>query len=381
MKAFLPPLLVITLFCLPAVATPTEKTLRIKGPPYVRFLLEDKSVPAVYKQKAYYLRLQTEDLENKILIARGPLGGLTTLPLKPGQTHYELSEAIVGDSTANPVLLSALPKLCPRLEIKNPGSTELADQRQLKFIYRGSKDLLNRKPMAQLMDPDFFNAEQYNTVAKFDGRNVLLLQKITLRYDYEETSILDYEGPHPVTGQPVTGQPVTGKPHRVYEGEGGFYANFHYAILPYDKSILNLDRQTLLHLIQGKLAEIDKNPLRPKLRVHSFLPGPFLSRSEYGYELCEWGDTNFQAPEQSLSYEDVALWDWDYLGSPAEKILLIIWEGDEEAWMIEQKLLHPFYLTDDLVAIFEISRAKTLAPLRLINRQKDFEITVMTGNQ
>ncbi|NUM81796.1 hypothetical protein HUU42_13440, partial [bacterium] len=211
----------------------------------------------------------------------------------------------------------------------------------------------------------------YQTITQMDGQNVLLLKHITLRYDYEDSHIIDYMGPHPLTGKPQT----------IYEGEGGFFANIHYAIIPYDPQIKKLDRQTLLHLAQGKLHEITPpaNINKPPLRVHSFLPGPFLSGSNYLYDMCEWGDTTYQAPKQELDYINMALWDWDYSQGSSQHIWLIVWEGDEEDWLVQKGLLNPFTLTDDLIGVFEIKREQTLAPLTLINTQGDFEIIVQTG--
>ncbi|EKD41542.1 MAG: hypothetical protein ACD_73C00670G0001, partial [uncultured bacterium] len=73
-----------------------------------------------------------------------------------------------------------------------------------------------------MLDPDVKLGKQYKAYAEMDGKNVLLLKKIRITNDYEDSSILDYSGPNPLTGEP----------QNIYEGEGGFYANIHYAIIP-----------------------------------------------------------------------------------------------------------------------------------------------------
>ncbi|MBI2338980.1 MAG: hypothetical protein HYU99_01235 [Deltaproteobacteria bacterium] len=271
-----------------------------------------------------------------------------------------MKTGIIKNKEANPRKLDIQPALCPRIKRIN----------EQEFIYDGAKDRLNHIPVFQLLDPDAGKGNQYKAYAEMDGKNVLLLKEVRISYDYEDTAIIDYEGPHPITG----------KPHVVHEGNGGFYANIHYAVVPYEKAIPEMNRQTLLHLATGKLKEIGKEDLRPALRTHSLIPGPFLSKSKRIYDMCEWGDTAYQYPEQILEYDQMALWDWDYSVKNADHILLIVWEGDEEDWLIQQKLIDPFYLTDDLIGIFEIKKKETKEPLTLKNERNDFEITVQTGD-
>lgn len=348
-------------------ANSASKTITIKAPPHVRFMIDERPVPALYKDGRYFISLSDLDKGGGGLRARGPMGGIAFSPFQ-GVQRFTFTEGVVREKAANPALLSVLPKLCPRIVVKAGPTGPLVDQRALEFLYQGADDRLNHVPSVQLTDPDYFQGVQYKTSSEMDGRNVLLLKKVTVRNDYEDTAILDYEGPHPLTG----------KPHRVFEGDGGFYANFHYAIFPY-RRLKHLDRQEWLHLAQGKLKDINKESLRPLLRAHSFIPGPFLSREDYVYNLCEWGDTRWQAPEQTLHYENMALWDWDYSIERADHVLMVVWEGDEEDWMYQAKLIDPFYLTDDMVAIFEIRREDTLRPLTLVNESKDFEVVIETG--
>lgn len=271
---------------------------------------------------------------------------------------------IVQNKAANPIHLDILPKLCPRLTIES-------QQGAYHAAYDAAADILNHRPTLQLADHDArFSTTQREILKNFDDKNILTITRVKIRYDYEDTAIVDYDVP----------DPMTGKPSRViHEGEGGFYANFHYAIVPYEERYLHLGRQELLNLAEGKLYFIDREDLTPKLRVHSFIPGPYLSKT-LGYDVCEWGDTEYQAPVQELTYKDFAIWDWDMQvdGRPADKLILIVWEGDEEDWMIAKELIDPFYLTDDVVGTFVFNRGQTEKPLVLRNDKKDFEVEVVT---
>lgn len=272
--------------------------------------------------------------------------------------NQEFTDGIVKIRYANPVYIETMPRLCPRAKIIQEGG-------QKSLVYDAVLDILNEKPSFQLFDPDFARLPaQADILKNFDNKNVLCITHAKITYDYEDTSILDYQGPHPITG----------KPHLVYEGEGGFYANFHYAVMPFDKKYLALDRQELLNLAQGKLSLIKREDLTPSFRAHSFIPGPYLSKDEV-YPFCEWGDTSFQAQKQQVTYKNLKIWDWD-LGP--DKIMIVVWEGDEEDWLIEAKLLDPFYLTDDLVAVFVVNRADVLKPKILRNQIGNFEMEVVT---
>jgi hypothetical protein len=96
--------------------------------------------------------------------------------------------------------------------------------------------------------------------------------------------------------------------------------------------------------------------------------------------MCEWGDTAYQAKTQEVSYQNITLWDWDITvdSKPATKLLLIIWEGDEEEWMVNSQLIDPFYLTDDVVGTFVVEHQAKKKSLVLRNNAKDFEIEVVT---
>ncbi len=341
-------------------------TLEVETPPFAEVraaAAKVESKPDKGRQKLVF----PESVSEASLEIRGPLGGLLShqVGLADAGKTLRFETAIIAGNDPNPALLPNLPALCPRLEART-----VAAGRAPRYLYRGESDSLNRFPITQLADLDKAEGRQAESVRTIDGQNVLLLKSVRLSYDYEDDAIVDERRTDPKTGRNV----------EVYEGRGGFYANFHYAVIPYDPAIPTLPEQTLLHLVQGSLSLIDQAALRPALRVHGFLPGPFLSRSSFGYPLCEWGDTAHQAPEQSLDYRSIALWDWDYATTPADRVLLVIWEGDEEDQARAQGLIAPNRLIDDLVGIFEVSRSASLKPLNLRNSRGDFEITVQTGD-
>lgn len=355
-------LIFIIVSALPVFASPS---IRIKIPPYS--IVEAKGVEIKGDlKKGKYKLIFPEDftlpLELKIT---GPFGGVVTKTISSFKEleDIKIETGVIGSKSSNPKNIPFLPKLCPRLKMdedKSPG----------RFYYNAESDRINRIPFMQMMDIDAGAEGQYKTYAEMDGRNVLLLLRARVTYDYEDSGIIDYEGP----------SPLTGKKQVIHEGGGGFYANIHYAVVPYRKDIPGMNRQTLLHLAQGKLRELNKEDSRSVLRTHALIPGPFLSKVSYLYHLCEWGDTAFQAPEQILTYKNMAIWDWDYSVKNADHVLMIVWEGDEEDWLIQKKLIDPFYLTDDLIDVFEIKKEETIEPLILKSKKGDFEITVQTGD-
>lgn len=363
-KAFMPLALSLVLTA-PAHALVTKST-RITVPDYAK-IETSTAIRVVHKtigeRKIYFGKTTVLPLPLTVLDMFG--AHITVTLSDPNQIkHLSILPEVVTGGDPNPVNLYSLPLICSRTElVKNNDNYTL--------VYNAANDLLNKQPSLQLVDPDARrNPVQRQILRHFDGQNTLRLNAVTVRYDYEDNSILDFQGPHPITGEP----------HMVYEGQGGFYANFHYAIVPYDPRLDTLTRQELLSFAQGKLHDIDREDLTPLVRVHSFLPGPYQSNYDL-YPLCEWGDTSFQAKSQNMNYENFEMWDWDLLSTleiKNEKISLIVWEGDEEDWMIAGGLLDPFYLTDDLVGVFHIERTQTAKPMRLQNAAQNFEIEVFT---
>lgn len=340
--------------------------VNIRAPAGLLFKINNQQVPQIPVPHGFKLALNPHLNFPFTLSATTPLGLNWAREINsPAETStLTVPIGIITNKDTKPQKISTLPQLCPYLS--NDNSYE-----QTTLHYDAQKDPINHFPIMHLLDADFRQGQQYKSFSEMDGKNTLELKKAIVRYDYEDTDIIDFNGPNPITGKMQT----------VHEGDGGFYASFHFAIIPFDQTVLAMDRQTLLHLAQGKLAEINKSSLTPPLRVHGFIPGPFLSKQNAFYSFCEWGDTTFQAPVQTMDYTSLTLWDWDTTVPNAQDILLIVWEGDEEDWLIQDQIIDPFYLTDDLVGIFEIKRGATLQPVTLKNAAGDFEITVQTKLQ
>lgn len=300
------------------------------------------------------------------IAAQGPMGGKTERWVASSQelNTLHIPSGIISDKDPNPPRLEMLPKLCPRLQLAS-GKKE----NTRAYVYQGQDDSLNHIPMVQLSEGDAWRGEQYRSYSGMDGRNVLMLKKISLRYDYEDSAIVDYRGV----------SPKTGKTESLHEKNSGFYANLHYAVVPFREEYRGWNDQQILHLAQGSLAAIGLSQFAPQIRTHSFLPGPFLSRSGSFYEMCEWGDTAYQAPLQELEYEDMALWDFDYLAT-SEPLMLIVFESDHEDHLLQQRLIPKNYLVDDLVGVFEIKKEDLKKSLTLKNSRGDFEITLQSGD-
>ena len=152
-----------------------------------------------------------------------------------------INDGIIGTKDANPQAVDAMPSLCPRLTLSATTA-----------VYNGAKDILNDKPHMQLTDPDAKTSmAQRSLLDHFDGQNVLEMRRIKISYDYEDNTIVDYDGINPLSGEAG---------HKVYEGEGGFYANFHYAVVPFDERYLALGRQELSENRAG--GDLDMRPSR-----------------------------------------------------------------------------------------------------------------------
>jgi len=343
--------------------------IHLKAPKESLVSIKNVSI-APYPEKGLYTLYIPDNLTFPTTISvRGPLGGLVekTMYSLGDFSKIKIKNGIIKNKDPNPPYLDRLPSLCPKIKLVSKPTSQ---GQNYEAIYNAVKDGLNNIPSLQIAEKDALYREQWKAYQEMDGKNVLKLLKVRLDYDYEDDAIIDYVGPNPITGQ-----------HQViHEGNGGFYSNLHYAVMPYSEKIMTADKQTLLHMAQGTLQEIDKEDLRPRLRTHAFIPGPFLSGKRYGYTQCEWGDTQYQTKHQQVSYKNMALWDWDYSIPNNNRVIIVVWEGDEEDWLIEKKAIDPFYLTDDLVGVFDVKLPDTLKPLVLKNKSKDFEMTVQTGN-
>lgn len=292
------------------------------------------------------------------------------LVLDPRQLeNWQVPQGLIKTKYANPATLDKIPELCPRARLLYNDKDE-----KKSLVYDVTNDVLNQSPVLQAFDPDFADTPSQKRLLKnFDTKNLLTLTHARISYDHEDSTILDYRGPNPLNA-------FVGRPQLIYEGEGGFYANIHFAVVPYDARYLKLARQEILNLAQGKLATIDRLDLKPELRTHSFLPGPYLSKNDV-YAMCEWGDTHFQASVQEMTYNNLKIWDWDLKderGKKIDKVLVIIWEGDEEDWLIADGLLDPYYLTDDLIGIFTVKRVDTKRAITFKNKAGNFEMTLET---
>ncbi|MBX7147683.1 hypothetical protein K1X76_01235 [bacterium] len=351
----------ILLLSVPAAAQETYRLAHVTAPPLTRFYIGINELKTKYENSVYYLYLPQHITYPFTLKLEGPLGGFVLYPLeKPDDfNNIHLREDIILDKNSRPQSLTALPQLCPRLY-----------SRHNNFFYNAKDDILNHVPSIQLVDRDALENDQYKTGSEMDGKNVLLLKKVTITYDYEDSKIIDSIGVHPLTG----------KTQVIHEGEGGFYANIHYAIIPYNKKVFSYDKQLLMHMAQGTLSDINKNEYRPTLRTHSFIPGPFLSKDNSLYSMCEWGDTAYQAPKQELFYNKMALWDWDYSVENADHVLMIVWEGDEEEWLIKKELIDPFFITDDVIGIFELKKEELKNEKIFKNPRGNFEMVLINGD-
>lgn len=291
---------------------------------------------------------------------KGPFGGIvreTVYPrVGPSLENHNIvfKSGIVRTKLSNPDYLDILPALCPRVDLQKEG-----------LMYRGEGDILNTTPVLQLMDPDakfFEDADQ--TVKAFDCSDVLLVEEVRLSFDYEDPSLRNAVSP---SGE-------------IYaEDRSGFYANFHVAVLPDGEALRALSPEDLLRVAEGKASERGV-PLAPEWqwRTHSFLPGPFLSRRDFLYAMCEWGDTAKQAPHQALHYQNLGIFDWDYPGV-GEKLLIVVWEGDEEAALIDDGVLLMGAIADDLVAVFAVSKEEAKGGVTFTNPEGTFEMRVKTG--
>ncbi|MBF0104850.1 MAG: hypothetical protein HQM16_05940 [Deltaproteobacteria bacterium] len=362
------PVLLILFLVSFALTALSLQSVQIKLPEHVhikthRFIKTEKQAGA--EQRLYFSKSTVFPLE---IVFADLFGAHVRFFIKdPADLgQLKITTAIIKNPDPAPIEIYQLPQICPRTRlVKTP------DQKPA-LLYDATLDILNERPTLHLFDPDVRRLPfQREILKQFDHTNTLTIREVGISYDYEDNTILDFEGKNPLTGR-----------HQIiYEGQGGFYANFHYAVVPFDQNIMRLERQELLNLAEGRLAYVEREDLTPKLRVHSFVPGPYLSSNRI-YPLCEWGDTAFQSTHQQMTYSHYKIWDWDIKdtdGISYDHIIIIVWEGDEEDWLVSDGLLDPYYLTDDLVGVFEVKRADTLAPLTLTNAAGNFKMVVETS--
>lgn len=337
------------------------------------------------------------------LYIEGPFGGKIEKEIAFNQNPFQeifIEEERWLESSNNPEVRSGvtLPQLCPRLLPKDPELRKAGGRQAIvpeQVVYDGSKD--------------FFS---YTTIQE---NEILWLKKASLNFDFEDPSLLlgfDTEG------------------NAYYEQGGGFYSNIHYVLFPYSEKLEGLYQEMekdwiKLRTLEMKIAKENPNLLEkkkmeeqmkahlenirgtphkvgphqtlmnlffqthyllpdqssvqdfPRPIVHGFLPGPFLGSTHLGYNLCEWGDTAIQIPQQEVEYENYALGKWDK-SKPDEKMILMLLEGDDQMKKnlsrlnLEKKgVLQKWDYADDLIGFFVISKKE--------NSQGDFKIRSPLG--
>lgn len=246
--------------------------------------------------------------------------------------------------------------------------------------------------------------------AAWDCKNVLSLDSVTTQFDWEDGDIvIGMDGDDVVTEGNVMGI-----------GSGGAYAKLHYAVAPF-KSEYEIQYQAFLkglpalvtnkpgelaiaasdlmrcakqqcdpvkkdaykamqyflHFVFSALPEVDKAADDPKLLLHSSLEGAFWSKPEDdGYPRCEWFDTRYQAPVQTVHYKNFPIWDWDWDANPC--VVMVVLEGDGSSTdMFKGQYFAENDFADDFVGFFKVCKGQTVV---LDNYSKDLKITFSTGD-
>jgi hypothetical protein len=319
---------------------------------------------------------------------------------------------IEGSATEpDPSTLDGLPELCPRMIPENRvASNELIPPMRNQIlpenaIYDGRQDL-------------------FSVAAKEGNHHLLQLETASITFDSEDASVL-------VGFDPKTGQAS-------FEDGGGFYANFHFILLPYSEALENFYRgmednfvslrklerelrenprhpverahliekmrpyylalygkdnewgpyQLLMHYAFNTLNQIGREDLLKSWGAplgHGFIPGPFLGSQHWGYSLCEWGDTARHAPFQKMQYEHFGIWNWPS-DLKSEKIILLVIEGDDQVTdnpsrreLLNRGVVRAKDYTDDLIAFWVISRDETLNEGHVFSSPlKDFSLKLGT---
>ncbi|MBI4238894.1 MAG: hypothetical protein HY696_10855 [Deltaproteobacteria bacterium] len=308
-----------------------------------------------------------------------------------------------------------LPQLCPRMASQrgvtlanfDPATTSATPAADW---YDGQWDTHNNPP-----------ARAWGIAPhQFDGHNVLRIENVTTRFDWEDDALLiGYsDGRHGLPQGDITEGSL---------GTGGAYANFHYAVFPLTAAAqtayatllgvlpapLATDppgmvaraanalmrcakapcapqqqqayraMQYLLHLADGRLDRIGKADEAPPQQYHSTLPGAYWTKNDAGYDQCEWLDTATLAPVQSMAYRNFGIWDWD-IDTNAACVGVLLFEGDGNALFLQRHgldLIGDTDSPDDFVGLFTVCRAATTATngLTLTNFSDDLSITFATG--
>lgn len=345
------------LACLLLASPGITKELLVRTPRGVALVASHGEVNSKVASGRHVIRFDEADssIESVELVLKGPYGGYVrkVVPLKKEKNYFTMRTGVPIIRASNPQYIQVLPALCPRIKEKDDA-----------LLYMTDQDLLNYTPTLHLLDPDAAQfSETQETIRQFDCRNVLLVDKVGIAFDYEDPSL--------VKASPPGLAPL-------HEEQSGFYANFNIAVMPYEDAVAKRSPRDILRFAEGRASELDwLIPPRLAWRTRSFLPGPFLSHDDLLYSMCEWGDTAYQAPRQELNYRDFAVWDWDY--PVGQTLLLVIWEGDEEEGLMSRGLLPKYAIMDDLVAVFTVTREEAAGGKLFVNPRGDFWIRFKEG--
>lgn len=259
------------------------------------------------------------------------------------------------------------------------------------------------------------------TPHQFDCRNVLRIDRVTTTFDWEDADLLvGYsDGQHGLPHGDITEGDL---------GTGGAYANFHYAVFPLTtaaqaayaaflaalpptdtplqpgararaanalmrcaKTACALPQQQayeamqyLLHLADRRLDRIGKAAESPTQQYHSTLPGAYWTRNDAGYDQCEWLDTATLAPQQTVSYRNFGIWDWDS-DAATDCVGVLLFEGDGHAVLLQRHgldLIGDTDSPDDFVGLYTVCRAAAAMPggVTLANFSGDLTVTFSTGD-
>lgn len=334
------------------------------------------------------------------------------------------SEGFMANPDCNePGLKNTLPVLCP----------QMASFRYLNGEKGISENVL--QPKNDFFDAtyNFVNNIPANAPKDFDCTNVLKVDTVTTRYDWEDDALLwgiGFEGKE--KGEIKGGDysrfryilfPLTNEKKQIYDSYYKTmvdYLNGGPLQLPYQVGKLaikaselvacadsdlktaaeiqnpcNADKkkayqawQYLVHLGQdeaGKgLSLLGKAKEEPSLKMFNTLPGAFLTTEDDPKKKdCEWLDTKFQAPEQTMVYKNFPVWDWDT--DPAVSCVgIVILEGDggtQKTFGLISGYYNDDFIQDDLVGYFTVCKGSPEATGKMLkNYSDDFEMTLSTGN-
>lgn len=332
------------------------------------------------------------------------------------------SESVVANpDCGEPALKNTLPALCP----------QMASFRYLNGEKGLSEEVLSSEHDFFDASYNFINNIPSNASAQFDCKNVLKVDSVTTRYDWEDDALLWGIGPNgQEKGESLGGDysrfryivfPLTADHKKIYDAQYKIMADYIDGLkLSYEpgKSAIKVSElvacadsdqkteagvqnpcneakkkayqawQYLIHLGQDETSKglvlLGKAAEEPEKKFFNTLPGAFLTVSnDPKNKDCEWLDSKYQAPVQSMSYKNFPVWDWDV--DPSVTCLgLVVLEGDGDAQKIVGVALGYYnddFIQDDLVGYFVVCKDSLEAKGKMmVNYSKDFEMMLSTGN-